>query len=70
MKIQVGTKVRFDPFAQINCTGSNELRGHFVTGTVVSVNKQHHWFSVEYGWPKLKTSFTFADVGSVVNVCG
>ena len=70
MDIYVGMKVRFDPFAQVNFNGSNDLRGHYVTGTVVSVNRQHRWFLVEYGNPKQRTSFTFADVGSVVKVCG
>lgn len=70
MHIYVGAKVRFDPFSQMTFNGSVDLRGHFVTGTVVSVNEQNHWFSVEYGDPKQRTSFTFADVGSVVKFCG
>jgi hypothetical protein len=70
VKIKVGTKVRFDPFLQMSFNGANDLRGCIVTGTVVAVNEEHHWFSVEYGKPKQRTSFTFMDVGSVVKVCG
>lgn len=69
MKPKVGMKVRFDPFGHIQSFGSSDVRGNFVTGTVVYVNKPHKWFSVEYG-EGLRTSFKFYEVGQAVTVCG
>ena len=68
--ISVGQKVRFDPFEGIKGFGASDDRGNYVTGTVVSVNEPHKWFSVEYGNPKMMTSFKFCEIGSVVKVCG
>lgn len=68
--IVVGDKVRFDPFAEMKGFGAEGNRGNFVTGTVVMVNYEHKWFSVEYGDPKMRTSFKFCDIGELVTVCG
>lgn len=68
--VEVGQKVRFDPFGSITGFASEDNRGKQVTGTVVMVNVLHKWFSVEYGKPKMRTSFKFCDIGSVVTVCG
>lgn len=68
--IKVGQKVRFDPFKELKGFGAEDNRGKMVTGTVVMVNYEHKWFSVEYGDPKMRTSFKFCDIGSVVKVCG
>ena len=68
--IKVGQKVTFDPFAEITGFGSNDNRGKIVTGTVVFVHYKNEWFSVVYGNPKMRTSFKFCDIGSVVTVCG
>ena len=68
--IQVGQKVRFDPFEEVKGFGIEENRGKPVTGTVVFVHAPHRWFSVEYGNPKMRTSFRFDEIGKVVNVCG
>lgn len=63
--IKVGQKVRFDPsrfwigYAVEDCRGD-------VTGTVVMVNHEHRWFSVQYG--KLRTSFMFSQIGQEVKV--
>ena len=68
--IVVGDKVKFDPFIEFTGFGSDRHRGEIVTGTVVMVNYEHKWFSVEYGNPKLRTSFNFVDIGKEVKVCG
>ena len=47
--IKVNQQVSFDPFEDIGGYGVETLRGGYVTGTVVSVNEKHGWFSVEYG---------------------
>lgn len=67
--IIIGDKVTFDPFQYIGGEGSLSLRGN-VVGEVVDVNYGHKWFSVEYGDPKMRTSFNFADVGKDVTVIG
>ena len=68
--IVIDDKVRFDPFREMTGFSSESNRGNFVTGTVVAVHYGHKWFSVEYGCPAMRTSFKFADIGSVVKVCG
>lgn len=70
MMIEVGQKVRFDPFEHSMGFNSEANRGEIVTGTVAMVNYPHKWFSVEYGNPKMRTSFRFEDVGKSVKVCG
>ena len=67
--IKVGQKVQFDPFRELKGFDVGCLR-KTVTGTVVMVNEPHRWFSVEYGNPKMLTSFKFCEIGSVVKVCG
>ena len=69
LPIRVGQKVRFDPFAGMKGFDIGCFQ-EMVTGTVVIVNEPHQWFSVEYGNPKMLTSFKFCDIGSVVTVCG
>lgn len=69
-KIETGQKVRFDPFSHIQSFGSSDIKGRFVTGTIVYVNKRNKWFSVEYGSPALRTSFKFCDIGNGVTICG
>ena len=68
--IQVGQKVKFDPFAEVMGVGVLENRGNYVTGTVVGVYPRGQWFSVEYGDPKTRTSFKFCDIGKEVKICG
>ncbi len=70
MMVCVDDLVRFDPFEEITDFGSNDNRGNPVVGTVVMVNYSHKWFSVEYGCPAMRTSFKFADIGSVVKIVG
>lgn len=67
--IRVGQKVRFDPFGVIKCSNIGFYRGT-VIGEVVEVNYAHKWFSVAYGNPKMRTSYKFCEIGSVVKVCG
>ena len=67
--VEVGQKVRFDAFGFMDNQGI--LREHlYTTGTVVYVNEEHKWFSVEYGDPKALTSFKFCEIGSEVKICG
>lgn len=68
--VSVGDKVRFDPFETITGFGSSDNRGKKVTGTVVMVNHEHQWFSVEYkcGGTKQLTSFKFCEIGKAVKV--
>ena len=67
--IQVGQKVKFDPFAETTGFASLDNRGNYVTGTVVMVNARNKWFSVEYGDPIARTSFKFCDIGKEVKIC-
>ena len=68
--LQVGQKVRFDPFDTFRGYGVDFIRGNLVTGTVAMVNVPHKWFSVEYGEPKTRASFKFCDIGQAVKVIG
>lgn len=68
--VEVGQKVWFDPFEVLTGFSSEDHKGTIVTGTVVLVNEEHKWFSVEYGNPKMRTSFKFCDIGKAVKICG
>lgn len=71
MIVRVGMKVKFDPFEDIISFGFANYRGSKVVGTVVMVNYEHQWFSVEYGKnPAMKTSFKFCDIGRAVKILG
>jgi hypothetical protein len=65
--IQVGQKVRFDPFATNLGFGVDLLREE-VVGTIVEVYYKHKWFSVRYG-DNLRTSFKFCDIDDKVYFC-
>lgn len=67
--VSIGQKVRFDPFEASFGFGIDNCRGE-VEGTVVEIYKDHKWFSVEYGDPKQRTSFNFADIGKMVMLVG
>ena len=66
--VEVGQKVRFDPFDFAHGWGCEQVRGNMITGTVVYVNESHNWFSVEYGDPKMRISFKFNDIGQTVKL--
>ena len=66
--IQLGQKVKFDPFEEQTGFASSDCKGNYVTGTVVYVNERHKWFSVEFGDPKARTSFKFCDIGEEVKI--
>jgi hypothetical protein len=68
--IQVGQRVKFDPFGSITGFASEDNKGNYVAGTVVFVNARNKWFSVEYGYPIARTSFKFCDIGKEVKICG
>jgi hypothetical protein len=70
--IEVGQKVKFDPFKEHTGFASEGCKGKNVTGTVVFVNEPHKWFLVEYTGVggKQHTSFKFYEIGKAVKVCG
>lgn len=68
--VKVGQKVRFDPFEYLTGFGASDNRGSYVVGTVVMVNEQNQWFSVEYGDPRMRTSFKFCDIAKGVDIIG
>ena len=70
--VQIGQRVKFRPFENIPTMGERLLgitllSELVVEGTVVSINEPHRWFSVEWGNPRLRTSFHFADIGPLDN---
>lgn len=67
--VTIGARVKFDPFSWVTGYGVDACR-HDVIGTVVEIHKGHKWFSVEYGEPKQRTSFNFADIGKSVIIVG
>jgi hypothetical protein len=68
-KVEVGQKVRFDPFETAYGFGVDAIRGE-VTGTVAEVYKDHKWFSVVFGDPQQRMSFKFCDIGERVMIVG
>jgi uncharacterized protein Veg len=66
--VKVGQKVKFDPYKGLK-VGSMASLSVTLTGKVIEVFEDHHWFSVQYTDEennKRRTSFNFADIG--VNV--
>ena len=68
-KVEVGQKVRFDPFEGAFGYGIESCRGK-VTGTIADVYPEHKWFSVVFGVPKQRMSFKFCDIGERVKIIG
>ena len=66
--VEIGQKVKFDPFDFVHGYACEQVRGNKVIGTVVMVNEPHKWFSVEYGNPKQRISFKFCDIGQTVKL--
>ena len=63
--VEVGQKVYFDPFQDVqHAYGVDFLRGGVTEGTVDFINHKARWFSVVYG--KLRTSFFFHEIGKKV----
>jgi len=63
--VELGQKVYFDPFADVQHSyGVETLRGGETEGTVDFINEKGRWFSVVYG--KLRTSFFFNEIGKKV----
>ena len=65
--IEVGQKVVFNPFEDIRGYGIMMVSEN-VVGVVNLVNKEHQWFSVEYGDPKQHGCFKFDDIGVKVTL--
>lgn len=69
--IEVGQKVKFDPYKGINVPNLNV--SVTLTGTVVAVYEDHRWFSVEYideEKKKRRASFKFDDIGDIKRLFG
>lgn len=67
ISVTIGQKVRFNPY-RFTGFASCDYRDKTVRGTVIYVNERNKWFSVEFGKPKLRTSFHFCDIGHGVQV--
>lgn len=68
--VRIGQRVKFRPFDNINTYGDTingeELLSDLVReGTVVFINEDNQWFSVEWGRRKARTSFKFTDIGKI-----
>lgn len=70
--VVIDDNVIFDPFKEITGFASEDNRGKMVTGTVVLINYENKWFSVEYecGGVKQRISFKFSQIGKDVLICG
>lgn len=68
----IGKKVRFIPAFVPKEVGFNQQKPDHVTGRVVYVNREHGYFTAEYGWEgsKQRESFKFSQIGKDVTVCG
>lgn len=68
-----GARVSFVPmYVPSKIFTPEERRSATVIGTVVYINWEHKYFTVEYdcGGSKQRESFRFVDIGSVVNLRG
>ena len=67
--IEVGQKVKIDPFIHIRTYGMNMTEG-MVEGIVNYVHHDHKWFSVDYGTNGVKrlVGYKFFDIGRSVMV--
>ena len=63
--VQLGQKVRYDPFKDMTYMGVGDIR-KVVTGVVTYINHKRGWFMVE--WEGLKTTFRFSDIGTNVKL--
>lgn len=68
--VKIGQRVKFRPFDNINTYGDSVNCGELLSdlvaeGKVVYINEYGHWFSVEWGKRKARTSFKFTDVGKI-----
>lgn len=66
--IKLGQRVRFDLFQDISVPGYKPIKA-IKYGTIVYINEENRWFSVEYGKDKRRFSFKFDDVGRAVFFC-
>lgn len=69
--VKVGQKVKFDPYKGIR-VGNGLPVSATLTGKVIEVYEDHHWFAVQYTDgenKKRRTSFNFADIGVNVHIC-
>ena len=63
--IEVGQRVKYDPFQYISYLGVGEVR-RVVTGVVTYVNQKRGWFTVENNG--IRTTYSFTDFGKDVRV--
>lgn len=63
--IEVGQKVKYDPFKAMSYSGVCEIR-KTVVGVVIYVNHKRRWFTVENDG--IRTTFRFTDIGQDVRI--
>lgn len=63
--IEVGQKVKYDPFEAMSYLGVGEIRKP-VVGTVIYVNHKRGWFTAENDG--IRTTFRFTDIGKDVRI--
>ena len=71
--IEIGQKVIFDPLdgVTLQMRGAKERERREVVGTVIYINEDHLYFTVEYydGGCTIRTNFKFYDIGKTVRIC-
>ena len=66
--IQLGQRVKFNPVRDAR-TSIKFGPAKPVKGTIVYINRRHHWFLVEYNESeKIHTSFHFCEIGDKVKL--
>ena len=63
--IEVGQRVKYDPFQCMSYLGVGEIRQE-VVGVVTYVNHKRGWFTVEKDG--IRTTFRFTDIGKDVRI--
>lgn len=68
--VNIGDKVRFNPFKGVHISGFCMNVDCVVTGTVIEIHNEHRWFGVEYmlGDVKQRTSFNFIDLNETFSI--
>lgn len=67
--VRLYQKVRFDPFSGLILREIKDNRKDIVTGKIIYINNDKHWFLAEYitrNGLKQSISFNFSDIGKNV----
>ncbi len=70
VNLEIGQKVKVTPYLEESSKRrpNKHLMNLIVDGTIVMIHEPHRWFSVVYGDHKLRTSFSFNDIGYSVEI--